>query len=73
MGISGMNSPLEWVIEKALMSGYLTIEAEVAIRQLTRQGCNLAQIEALAQLQLAINSGSVKRLSQQQDEASYWP
>ncbi len=68
-----MNSPLEWVIEKAIMSGYLTIEAETVIRQLTRNGCNLAEVEALAQLQLAINSGRIKRLSQMRDESPYCP
>lgn len=52
------------VVHQAMSCGYLSVEAEDAIRDLYTTSCNLDGVEALCLLQQAILSGKVKRLSE---------
>jgi len=52
------------IVHKAILRGYLTIDAEQEISQLVAQGCDIHDITALDLLQKVIAFGRVKRLSQ---------
>lgn len=52
------------VVQKTLSSGYLTAATEAQLQRLFQKHCDLNDIEALMQLQQAVSSGEVKRLSQ---------
>lgn len=56
------------VVQKALSSGYLTADTEAQLQRLFQKSCDLNDIEALMQLQQAVSSGEVKRLSQQEHD-----
>ncbi|MFW6296704.1 MAG: hypothetical protein ACOC04_05890 [Halothece sp.] len=53
------------LVEEAIHSGYLTIEAEDKLRQLLRQKYSQADFEAFMLLQQAAMSGKVKQQSRE--------
>jgi hypothetical protein len=58
-----MSSLIKYIVREALQSGQLTARDETQIQQLFQRGCNMENIEALTQLQLAVKAGVVKRVS----------
>lgn len=53
------------IVVQVLKSGYLTIEAEQQLRQLFEARYDLADIEALTQLQQAARYGLIKQQSRE--------
>ncbi len=59
-----MSSLIQHIVREALQSGQLTAQAENQIQRLFQRGCDMEDIEALTQLQLAVEAGVVKRTSE---------
>jgi tyrosyl-tRNA synthetase len=57
-----MSSLIKHIVREALQSGQLTAKAEAQIQRLFQRGCDMEDIEALTQLQLAVEAGAVKRV-----------
>lgn len=58
-----MSSLIKHIVREALQSGQLTAEAESQIQRLFQRGCDIEDIEALTQLQFAVEAGIVRRRS----------
>lgn len=58
-------STIREIVYQILRDGYLTVEAEEQVRRLFAVRYDLADIEALTQLQQAATSGIVKRQSRE--------
>jgi len=53
------------VVKQAIDTGYLTLEAEDALRQLLNQNCSEEDIDAFIELQRAAMSGLVRQQSRE--------
>ncbi|NJN32186.1 MAG: hypothetical protein HC824_18530 [Synechococcales cyanobacterium RM1_1_8] len=53
------------IVQQALRTGYLTVEAEEALRQLLRGQYDAQDLSAFTQLQLAAASGKVRQESRE--------
>lgn len=62
-----MSSLIQHIVQEALRSGQLTAQAEKQIQRLFQRGCDMEDIEALTQLQLAIEAEIVKRTSEEKN------
>ncbi len=58
-----MSSLIQHIVREALQSGELTAQAEAQIQRLFERGCDIEDIEALAQLQYAVEARIVQRAS----------
>ncbi|HEY9739815.1 MAG TPA: hypothetical protein V6C90_04935 [Coleofasciculaceae cyanobacterium] len=58
-------STIREIVHQILRDGYLTVEAEEQVRRLFAVRYDLADIEALTQLQRAATSGLVKQQSRE--------
>ena len=59
-------SLIKRVVKDVIDTGYLTNRMEKRLKRLFDHGCDLTDLDALAQLQQAVNNGCVKRLSCQE-------
>lgn len=57
-----MSSLIKHIVREALQSGQLTARDETQIQRLFQRGCDMEDIEALTQLQLAVEAGVVTRV-----------
>ncbi|UIE39351.1 hypothetical protein [Leptodesmis sichuanensis] len=57
-----MSSLIKYIVREALQSGQLTARDETQIQRLFQRGCDMEDIEALTELQLAVEVGVVKRV-----------
>lgn len=60
------------VVQQALITGYLTVEAEEQLRQLLRRQYDLEDFNAFITLQQAAASGCVQQESRELHNARHW-